>query len=107
MLGKLRIINSDTIIIIRTYVDNALVYKDNDTILKLEKEVKELLEYNTKYYHELKNSKISNKEEISKDLYNSIDKLKVTLYVLENSVESRPLKLLIPDFNNKDSTIIK
>ena len=107
MLGKKRIINSDTMVIIRTYVDNVLVNKDTDTILKLEKEAKELLDYNKKQYQELKKSKISNKEEVYNDLRNNIEKLRVMINVLENSSGTGQFKLLIPDFDNDNNTIIK
>jgi len=105
MLGKKRILSSDTIIFINLCTINVLSSRDTERIVKLRKEIEEFIEYNTNYYHELENSQISNKEELSKELSINIDKLKCVLHMIESSSGKVKCEYINPDLKGFKSDI--
>lgn len=105
MLGKKRIINSDTIIFVNICTINVLSSRDTERIVKLRREIEEFIEYNTNYYNELENSQISNKEELSKELSINIDNLKRVLHMIESSSGKVKCEYINPDLKGFKSDI--
>ena len=89
MLGRKRIINSDTLIFINLFIPTVLSSCNTERIVKLRREIEEFIEYSTNFHHELKNSQISNKEELSKELSMNIDKLKCGLHLIEDEITNK------------------